>query len=149
MAVFHFPSGHDNESGASQPPSVFCYVTDMSNETGYHVIPKAGSQESVSKHMNVGQPFVVTSVSNEWQATRLWSHAHFQQIFSGHDLFSSTFSTTQSPQFDDNYPNEAVYYGIFLNSHSLALEVARDYEYPSFIPQKLRLQGKLLGSAIG
>ena len=141
LATVWFPSVHYNDRDGSET-SVFCYVKDMSNKTGYHVVPDALSPERVADFMNWGQPFLVTSVSNDWPATRLWSHTYFQHMFKNHDLFSSTFSTTELPQFDDDYPNKAIYYGIFLNSQTLAAMVARDYEYPSFIPDQLRLQGR-------
>lgn len=141
VSVFQFNGVQDNSSGNSEH-SLFCYVTDVSNKTGFRPVPLVTSMENVTHHMSQGQPFLVKSVSDNWPATRLWSHAHFQHIFKGHDLFSSTFSTTESPQFEDNYPNEAIYYGIFINSPTLAAEVARDYKYPSFIPEHLKLQGK-------
>ena len=141
VSLFQFNGVQDNSSGNSEH-SLFCYVTDVSNKTGFRPVPLVTSLENVTHHMSQGQPFLVKSVSDHWPATRLWSHAHFQHIFKGHDLFSSTFSTTESPQFEDNYPNKAIYYGIFINSPTLAAVVARDYEYPSFIPEHLKLQGK-------
>ena len=120
----------------------FCHVTDFTiQETSYDPVPTVTPPLHVTSSMDLGQPFLVRGVSGEWPASQRWSHAHFQQLFKGHDLFSSTFSTTDSPTFDLDYPNKEVYYGIFLNNHSLASLVANDYQYPDFIPDHLRLHG--------
>ena len=122
--------------------SIFCHVTDFSSETVYDAVPMATSAVNISDYMASGQPFVVSGVSGAWPATTKWSHAYFRRLFSGHTLFSSTFSTPEMPHFeDDDNPNKEVYYGIFLNNHSLATLVANDYQYPQFILARLRLHG--------
>ena len=138
-----FQSCSIHDSPTTDAETMFCYVTDMSNKTGFQSVPSTSSLEGVATHMEWGQPFLVRGVSDNWPAARLWSHAHFRQLFRGHDLFSSTFSTTEQPQFeDDEYPNKGIYYGIFLNNEALAAVVAKDYDYPHFIPDQLRLQGE-------
>ena len=124
--------------------SPFCHVMETSGNTRFQSVPEVTPPVGVAKLMDSGQPFVVRGEAREWPAARLWSHAYFQQLFRDQSLFSSTFSTSLSPQFGTDYPNKAVYYGIFLNNQTLASEVAKDYEYPDFIPAPLRLQGGLL-----
>lgn len=130
---------------------VFCYVTDFSgSREAYQTVPNAtsaaGTMSAVdmASYVDSGQPFLVSGVTASWPATVIWSHSYFESIFSGHDLFSSTFSTSEAPHFEDGYPKEEVYYGIFLNDHSLATRVANDYQYPEFIPEEMRLYGQLL-----
>jgi hypothetical protein len=127
----------------SRGSSTFCHVTDFSSSRDgpYHAVPLASTPAEVARHTDHGQPFLARRVSQDWLASRLWSHAYFHQLFRGHDLFSSTFSTAAAPQFTPDYPNHAVYYGIFLNNATLAALVATDYQYPHFIPQSMRLRG--------
>lgn len=128
---------------------LFCYVNHFSaSRLVYHPVPNATSvtghvpAASVASHIDSGLPFLVSGVTDGWPATSRWSHSYFQTIFSGHDLFSSTFSTTKLPTFTDGYPNKEVYYGIFLNDLRLAALVAKDYDYPRFIPEELRIHGQ-------
>ena len=123
--------------------TLFCHVTDFSVTRGqdFQPVPNATVAASVVGYIASGQPFLVSGVSASWPATRRWSHSYFRSVFRGHDLFSSTFSTAESPRFEDSYPRHDVYYGIFLNDPSLANLVANDYQYPEFIPEELRLQG--------
>lgn len=140
MAFYLSNSDHGNRK--LDAGTIFCYVTDFTNqEYDYESIPIATSAVHVTSSMELGQPFIVKGVAVNWPASNLWSHAYFHELFKGHDLFSSTFSTTQSPNFDPDYPNKEIYYGIFLNNHSLATMVANDYQYPDFIPDHLRLHG--------
>lgn len=126
---------------------LFCYVNDFSASKLYHAVPNATSvighvsATAVANYIESGLPFLVSGVTDSWPATSRWSHAYFKTIFSGYDLFSSTFSTTELPSFEDGYPNKEVYYGIFLNDPELAAMVANDYEYPGFIPDELRVHG--------
>lgn len=129
--------------------SLFCYVNDFSaSRLVYHPVPNATSSTghvpatSVASHIDSGLPFLVSGVTDSWPATSRWSHSYFQTIFSDHDLFSSTFSTTELPTFGGGYPDKGVYYGIFLNDPRLAALVAKDYHYPMFIPEELRVHGQ-------
>lgn len=132
----------------------FCYVNDFSASRLYHSVPNATSASghvpgaAVANYIESGLPFLVSGVTDNWPATKRWSHAYFQTIFSGHGLFSSTFSTTELPTFEDGYPNKEVYYGIFLNDPKLAALVADDYEYPRFIPEELRVHGECSSIAL-
>ena len=123
--------------------NVFCHVTDFSSSTGYSPAPVANvtSSEGITDYISRGQPFLVPGVSDKWPASEKWSHAYFRRLFQGHALFSSTFSTPRQPQFEEDYPNKEIYYGIFLNDPALAELVANDYHYPRFIPENLRLYG--------
>lgn len=130
-----------NSSSDVTASSIFCHVIDLSNNSRFVTVATISSPESVARHLDSGVPFVVKGVATSWPATRKWSHAYFREIFQGYDLFSSTFSTTEYPKFDEDYPNKAVYYGIFLNDQRLAELVATDYVYPDFIPLHHRLHG--------
>lgn len=137
-------------STATDHGPLFCFVNDFSaSRLFYHPVPNATSATghvpaaSVAGYIDSGLPFVVSGVTDCWPATSRWSHSYFQTMFSGHTLFSSTFSTTKLPTFTDGYPNKEVYYGIFLNDARLAALVAKDYDYPRFIPEELRVHGQL------
>lgn len=130
---------YDPASGGS----VFCHVTNFTRDDGFYPVPNATSEDSVSDFISSGQPFLVGGVTWDWPASEKWSHSYFRRIFEGHALFSSTFSTPRQPQFQEDYPNKEVYYGIFLNDQSLAELVANDYHYPHFIPDHLKLHGRL------
>ena len=122
----------------------FCYVNRFDRSDYFRPLTpmslESSSKEFVRKCMHSGRPFVVSGVTESWPANRKWSHAYFEEIFQNHKLFSSTFSTTKSPQFSDS-PSDDVYFGIFLNDRQLAEVVAGDYGFPDFIPPDWRLTG--------
>lgn len=128
----------------------FCYrnlfnrsdhIAEVERVTLQQVTP-----EFVTSRMHRGQPYIVSGVTKEWPANHKWSHDYFEQLFSGHELFSSTFSTPASPDFSDSISAHETYYGIFLNSYDSAQLVSTDYTYPSFIPPEWRITGTVLPS---
>lgn len=139
IASFH-DTTPDPSSSASG--SKFCHVTDFSTSNNdYHPVPHVTSPDRLTDLIRTGQPFCVHNVTDNWVAPAKWNHTYFRGLFQGHALFSSTFSTPEQPQFEEDYPNKEIYYGIFLNDPSLAELVANDYHYPHFIPENLRLYG--------
>ena len=144
---------HGNHGNQAPPGrgSKFCYVTDFSSSGAeFQLVLNATptyahlAAVGVASFMHSGQPFLVSGVTANWPARDLWSHAYFQKLFSGHKLFSSTFSTSERPQFEDGHRDSEIYYGIFLNDPSLAALVANDYQYPEFIPAAWRVHGQLI-----
>ncbi|KAL5475073.1 hypothetical protein EMCRGX_G027127, partial [Ephydatia muelleri] len=123
----------------------FCYrnvfnqsdhIAEVERVTLQRVTP-----EFVTSRMHRGQPYIVSGVTKGWPANHKWSHDYFERLFSGHELFSSTFSTPTSPDFSDIISAHETYYGIFLNSRDSARLVSTDYSYPSFIPPEWRITG--------
>ena len=126
----------------------FCYrnvfnqsdhIAEVERVTLQRVTP-----EFVTSRMHRGQPYIVSGVTKGWPANHKWSHDYFERLFSGHELFSSTFSTPTSPDFSDSISAHETYYGIFLNSRDSARLVSTDYSYPSFIPPEWRITGTVL-----
>ncbi len=127
----------------------FCYDNNFKNSTfiKFRTISQAHidniNNTFIDQHLQNGLPFVVSGVTNPWKAVDKWSHSYFEKLFKDENLFSSTFSTPNRPQFcslDDC--NKKVYYGIFLNNQLLAKSLANDYEYPQFIPNDWWIKGK-------
>ena len=125
----------------------FCHVNDFgAPSTSYKPIPYADVRDVTPgvllSYAETGQPFVVRNVANEWKAREKWNERYFQTVFANFELFSSTFATNASPTFDSVLPKKDVYYGIFINDKELAGFMSEDYEYPWFVPNNLRMQGK-------
>ena len=133
-----------HEENIMQYSGEFCYINGFDRSDYFRTVTSTSlgrtDEEFVRKCMHSGQPFVVSGVTKNWPANWKWNHAYFEEIFQSHKLFSSTFSTTKSPQFSES-PSDDVYFGIFLNDRQLAEVVAGDYSYPDFIPEDWRLTG--------
>ena len=126
----------------------FCHVNNFSNSSSddfnavHQVHINELEQFHLSKHFNMGSPFVVTGVTEDWTAVEKWDHSYFKGLFKSEELFSSTFSTPSKPEFcDSDECNRNTYYGIFINNPLLADSLSEDYEYPSFIPEEWWIKG--------
>lgn len=139
---------HEFVDGASYQPGEgvdFCHVNDFSaSNTQYEPIPLANIEDLTPavllSHAELGQPFAVANVSMDWKAREKWNERYFQNVFANYELFSSTFATNVSPAIDSI---ENVYYGVFINDKVLADFLSEDYNYPSFIPKELKMQGTI------
>lgn len=125
----------------------FCHINDFNaSDIHYSPIPiahiKDVTEAMLLSYAEIGQPFVVRNVTDEWKAKERWTGQYFRTLFANFELFSSTFATNASPVFDPNLSSEKdVYYGIFINDQKLADFMAEDYVYPMFIPEMLKMQG--------
>lgn len=124
----------------------FCHINDFnSSSTVYQSLHAYPSMEEVTKttffnHVELGTPFAVAGVTENWRAKVKWTDGYFRSVFSGFELFSSTFATNSSPTFEPHSRRD-VYYGIFINDRNLADFIAQDYSYPAFIPKHLIVSG--------
>lgn len=123
----------------------FCHVNDFKASSIYfkpilYADIKDVTPAVLLSYAELGQPFVVRNVANEWRAREKWSEQYFQTVFANFELFSSTFATNVSPIFD-SLSSKNVYYGIFINDKKLADFMSGDYNYPNFIPEQLKMQG--------
>ena len=132
------------ESSITEYSSEFCYINRFDRSDYFRTVTSVflerANEMFVRKSMHYGQPFVVSGVTKDWPANWKWSHAYFEEIFRNHNLFSSTFATSERPQFSESPSN--IYFGIFLNDRQLSEAVAGDYSYPAFIPEDWRLTGE-------
>ena len=132
---------------SNSTPEDFCHVNDFNNsQTLFHPLHLTNIEDMTEKeffsHLEWGRPFVVHGVTKGWRANQKWNAEYFRHVFSNFELFSSTFATTVSPVFE-SAPQEDVYFGIFLNDVKLSGLLAEDYNYPSFVPTQLKMQGKI------
>ena len=124
----------------------FCHINDFnSSKTVYQSLHMYANMEEVTEtifsgHVELGRPFAVSGVTERWRAKDKWTDGYFRSVFSGFELFSSTFATNSSPTFEPHSRRD-VYYGIFINDRSLADFIAQDYSYPAFIPKHLIVPG--------
>ena len=122
----------------------FCHINDFNSLTDLtfeHIVPTPGATPAVLlSHMERGEPFVVSGVTEGWRAREKWSETYFEEIFANVELFSSTFATNMSPVFQQSSRKD-IYYGIFLNDRGLAEFLSKDYTYPNFVPHRLKIQG--------
>lgn len=105
--------------------SEFCHVNNFSltNIVAFHTLHPIHvddmNETFVMHQVNKGSPFVVSGVTRGWRAGDKWTHSFFKSVFKNEQLFSSTFSTLNSPEFCGDITgvcdDHSVYYGVFLN----------------------------------
>ena len=131
--------------------SEFCHVNNFSDTSSnafcilHPIHVKDINATFVMHQVNTGSPFVVSGVTRGWKASDKWVHSFFKSLFQKEQLFSSTFSTLNSPQFCDDTAgvceDHSVYYGVFLNNPQIAEYLYEDYQYPEFIPEEWWVKG--------
>lgn len=141
----------DEKDLTKESSSEFCHInnfSDTGNHTFHTLVPihvTDLNETFVMEQVNIGMPFVVSSITKLWRAVDKWDHTFFKSVFRDEQLFSSTFSTLNSPEFCDDTAelceDHNVYYGVFLNNPRLAEYVHEDYQYPEFIPEEWWVKG--------